>query len=71
MGKCTYCGESAGFLRSAHKECVQRKKEAERKKEAAEQQIRAMGKGRSPQRDRPGRSARSDARRRRPRRVLL
>lgn len=44
MGKCTYCGESAGFLRSVHKECVQRKKEAERKREAAEQQIRAMGK---------------------------
>lgn len=44
MGKCTYCGESAGFLRSVHKECVQRKKEAERKKATAEQQIRAMGK---------------------------
>lgn len=28
MGKCTYCGESAGFLRNSHSECVERSRQA-------------------------------------------
>ena len=44
MGKCHYCGESAGFLRSVHKECRERDRQAKRQKERAQQQMREMGK---------------------------
>ena len=42
MAKCHYCGESAGFLRSVHKECKERDKQAKQQKENAQQQMREM-----------------------------
>ena len=44
MGKCHYCGQSAGFLRSVHTECKERDERAKRQKERAQQQMREMGK---------------------------
>lgn len=39
MGACRHCGEPAGFLRSAHKECAERDKRDRQRQEAARQSI--------------------------------
>ena len=51
MGKCTHCGQSAGFFRYSHKECEERYERAKqasertkREREKAQQQMREMGK---------------------------
>jgi len=39
MGKCKFCGEPAGFLRSSHKECKAKDDAEKRKREASKQNI--------------------------------
>ncbi len=39
MGKCIFCGESAGFLRRAHKECQIKNDREQREREASKQLI--------------------------------